>query len=103
MSGAKLFGLDEILGKPLIVSKDKKTLIYGIEIDNRKVDLRGYVESESRNDYFHMVETTYLPNSMHMLDGKCSCESYEFYGFPCKHMQKLRNVYIKNIKKFGGH
>ncbi len=91
--------LENILGDPIIVSKDKGTRIYGINIKGREVEISGYSESESRSGYFHKVEVEYLPRSMHLINGNCTCESFKYYGMPCKHMLKIRNVYIKNIKK----
>ncbi len=100
MESRRLFLLDEILEKPLIMSRDKTTRIFGIESTGREMSLKGYVESESRKDSFHRVEVTYLPASMHLASGTCSCEAYQFYGFPCKHMERVRNVYVKNLKRF---
>ncbi len=96
---AKLYKLDEILGKPIIISSDKQTRIYGINIKNREVDISAYSESESRKGYFHKVEIEYLPASMYLINGSCTCEAYLYYGVPCKHMLKVRNVYIKNMNK----
>jgi hypothetical protein len=96
----KTYKLDEILGSPcLVISSDKKTRIYGININGRTTKISGYTESESREGYFHKVEIDYLQASMYLLGGNCTCESVQYYGVPCKHMLKIRNVYIKNKDK----
>lgn len=91
--------LEDILGSPIIISRDKSTRIYGISNKNREVNISGYSESESRKGYFHEVGVTYLPESMYIINGNCTCEASKYYGMPCKHMLKLRNVYIKNRQK----
>ncbi|MCL5106736.1 MAG: SWIM zinc finger domain-containing protein [Candidatus Parvarchaeota archaeon] len=99
-SNRKTYRLDEILGKPIVMSSDKKTLIYGLNVKDREVAISAYSESESRTGYFHKVEIEYLPASMYLINGSCTCESFQYYGMPCKHMLKVRNVYIKNRNKF---
>ncbi|MGC8533203.1 MAG: SWIM zinc finger family protein [Candidatus Parvarchaeum sp.] len=98
-SNRKMYKLDEILGKPLIVSYDKKTRIYGLNVKDREIEISAYSESESRKGYFHKVQIEYLPASMYLINGSCTCESFQYYGMPCKHMLKVRNVYIKNKDK----
>lgn len=98
-SNGKMYSLEEILGKPLIISSDKKTRIYGLDIKGREIEISAYAESESRKGYFHKVEIEYLPASMYLINGSCTCESFQYYGMPCKHMLKVRNVYLKNKNK----
>ena len=95
----KTYKLEEILGKPLIISSDKKTRIYGLDVKEREIRISAYTESESRRDYFHKVEVDYLPASMYLINGSCTCESFQYYGMPCKHMLKVRNVYLRNRDK----
>lgn len=92
--------LEDILGEPLIISNDKQIRIYGINAKNREIEISAYSESDSRKGYFHRTEIEYLPGSMHLINGSCTCESFRYYGMPCKHMLKVRNVYIKNKNKF---
>ena len=91
--------LEDILGSPIILSRDKQTRIYGLNSKGREIDISAYTESESRKGYFHKVEIEYLPGSLHLVNGNCTCESFHYFGMPCKHMLKVRNVYIKNKKK----
>ncbi len=98
-SNQRTYKLDEILGKPLITSSDKKTRIYGLNVKGREVEISAYSESETRKGYFHKVEIEYLPASMYLINGSCTCESFQYYGMPCKHMLKVRNVYLKNRDK----
>ncbi|MCL4376208.1 SWIM zinc finger domain-containing protein [Candidatus Parvarchaeota archaeon] len=98
-SNRRTYKLEEILGKPLITSSDKKTRIYGLDVKGREVMISAYSESESRKGYFHKVEVEYLPASMYLINGSCTCESFQYYGMPCKHMLKVRNVYLKNQNK----
>jgi hypothetical protein len=95
----KMYKLEEILEKPLIISSDKKTRIYGLHFKDREIIISAYSESESSKGYFHKVEIEYLPASMYLINGSCTCESFQYYGMPCKHMLKVRNVYLKNRDK----
>ena len=63
MADRRLFSLDEILEKPILVSKNKQVRIYGIESGIRNIDLKGYVRSDSRGDYFHKVEKDSMASS----------------------------------------
>ncbi len=98
-SNRKTYKLEEILGKPLITSSDKKTRIYGLDVKGREITISAYSESESNVGYFHKIEIEYLPGSMYLINGSCTCESFQYYGMPCKHMLKVRNVYLKNRDK----
>lgn len=91
--------LEDIIESPILVSSDKSTRIYGLSNKGREVSISAYTESDTRKGYFHRVEIQYLPGSMYLLDGNCTCESFQYYGMPCKHMLKVRNVYIKNRQK----
>jgi hypothetical protein len=96
-----LRSLDEILLTPIIViqSTEKDVMIYGVNSFHRKVDLRGYVQSESRNPLFHEVAVEYDPWSRRIIFASCTCESSKYFGDPCKHASKLRNVFVKNQSK----
>ncbi|EEZ92944.1 MAG: zinc finger SWIM domain protein [Candidatus Parvarchaeum acidiphilum ARMAN-4] len=98
-SNGKMYKLEEIIGKPLITSSDKKTRIYGLNVKGREIEISAYLESESRKGYFHKVEVEYLSASMYIINGICTCESFQYYGMPCKHMLTARNVYLKNQNK----
>ncbi len=93
------YKLEDIIGSPLMISSDKNTRIYGLNVKGRAVDISAYSESETRKGYFHKVDVEYLPSSMYLISGSCTCESFKYYGMPCKHMLKVRNVYIKNKDK----
>ncbi len=95
----RCFTLDSIIGDPLVISTDKTTRIYGLNIKGREIDISAYSESESMKGCFHKVEVQYLYSSMYIVNGSCTCESFQYYGMPCKHMLKVRNVYIKNREK----
>lgn len=100
METIRLLKLDEIIGTPLLESKDKKVKIFGIVSEGRKIDISGYVSSEASPEYVHKVKAEYEPASMHILYGNCDCEAFRFYGDPCKHVLRLRNVYVRNASKF---
>jgi uncharacterized Zn finger protein len=91
--------LEDILETPILISTDKKTRIYGLKNKGRDIEISAYSRSESREDYFHKVEIEYLPASKYIINGSCTCESFRYYGMPCKHMLTVRNVYIKNQQK----
>lgn len=91
--------LEDILGTPILISTDKRTRIYGLKNEGRDIEISAYSQSESRPDYFHKVEVEYLPASKYIINGSCTCESFMYYGMPCKHMLTVRNVYIKNQQK----
>ena len=94
-----LMKLEEIIGKALLESHDKTVRLYGITSTGRKIDLQGYVMSESSRNYFHKVSAEYEPASKNLIYGNCDCEAYLYFGSPCKHILKLRNVYEKNEEK----
>lgn len=91
--------LETILERPLLVSSEHDVAICGIVSRGRSINLSGYVKSESKPSMLHYVEMSYLPSGKQLLFGNCSCEAYRYYGGPCKHMLKLRNVYVKNEYK----
>lgn len=91
--------LEELVEDPIIESKEKDVKIYGLTSIGRKLDILGYVESESRSGAFHRVSAEYEPSSKNLIYGNCDCEAYEFFGNPCKHILKLRNVYIRNSNR----
>ncbi len=94
--------LEDALGDPLLESKEKDVRIYGLVSVGRKIDIDGYVRSESREDIFHKVYVEYEPGSRNLMYGTCTCEAYRFIGNPCKHLLKLRNVFVKNERKLLG-
>ena len=91
--------LESILERPLLVSSDRDVAICSVSGKGRGLSINGYVKSESNAESLYHVEVTYLPASKQVLFGNCSCESYKYYGDPCKHILKLRNVFVKNEKK----
>ncbi len=99
MESPRFLRLEDLVGNPIIESKEKDVKIYGFVSSGRKLDISGYVESESRSGLFHRVNAEYEPASKNLIYGNCDCEAYEFFGNPCKHILKLRNVYIRNSSK----
>ena len=95
----KLKTLEEIISGRFVLSKDKKVVICSVYETGAKKDINGYVRSDSRDGYYS-VNIDFVDGPKHILWGTCQCESYEYHGIPCKHMLNLRNVYIKNSKKF---
>ncbi len=91
--------LENILERPLLVSSDRDVAICSIVSKGRGLTINGYVKSESNPNALYPVEVTYLPAGKQIMFGNCQCESYRYYGDPCKHILKLRNVYVKNEKK----
>ncbi len=97
MNETKPLKLDDIIiDKPIIESYDHKVKILQLVYDRRKIDLGGYVASDSKPGLFYTVKTEYEPGSKNIIYGECTCESYEYYGSPCKHILRLRNVFLKN-------
>lgn len=102
MKRAKLEDLISDLGIPERVSTKKDVAIYGekpsiLRIPKR-VYVNGYVKSESREGYFHSVSITYFPGIKSAKLGECSCESFSYRGFPCKHTVKLKDAYLAWLK-----
>jgi hypothetical protein len=94
----KLEDLIRELGAPERLSTKKDVAIYStkkslLRIPNR-VYITGYVKSDSRPLYFHSVAITYIPGKRTANRGECSCESFEYRGFPCKHAVKMKDAYV---------
>ncbi len=100
MESSRFLRLEELVGDPIIESKAKDVKIYGFISTGRKLDITGYVESESEAGFFHTVHAEYESASKNLIYGNCDCEAYKYFGNPCKHILKLRNVYIRNSDKF---
>lgn len=94
-----LIKLEDLLQRPLMTSSDGDAHIYGIVREGRITQINGYINSESREGYLHKVKAVYEPGSRHLLYGDCTCEAFKYYGDPCKHIIKLKNVYIKNADR----
>jgi hypothetical protein len=60
----------------------------------KRVYITGYVKSDSRPSYFHSVTISYLPSKGAANIGECSCESFRYRGFPCKHAVKMKDAYV---------
>jgi hypothetical protein len=101
----KINGLEALLlekGEPLLLSQKKDVMIYGIDKTKYKVDIKGYVRSESRQELFHDVKVSYLTASRMVIYGECDCESFKYRGSPCKHIISIRDVYLANRKRLLG-
>lgn len=101
MQEHRLLKLEDIIGEPLFKSAKKDVMLYGVVREGRAVDINGYVSSESHKGFFYAVSAKYEPGSKNILYGVCDCEAYKYFGNPCKHILRLRNVFSKNEDKFG--
>ncbi len=94
-----LFTRQEVSEYPWIFrSADRSVYIVQVGSTGGVLELKGFVESETRKDmYFYVIAPLSQANGKDIVGvGKCGCESANFYGRQCKHMLHLRNVYRKN-------
>ena len=101
-----LFGKDELSDYPWVFrSTDKSVYIVGVsKILEDSLLIKGFVESESRPGMYHYVVVCLSGPKWKNIRGSgfCECESVNYYGKPCKHILKLRNVFRKNIGHMPG-
>lgn len=82
-------------------SKNYAVYILSIAKDLEGTYLKGFVESESRNGFYHYAVVLVGQNKGIVGGGFCECESRHYYGKPCKHVASLRNMYIKHREELG--
>ena len=100
-----LFTREEISEYPWVFrSSDRSVYIFQAAGMVGVLELKGFVESESRRGLFHYVIVPLsVRNGKDIVGvGKCACESANFYGRQCKHMLHMRNVYRKNREEIDG-
>ncbi len=59
--------------------------------------VKGFVKSDSRNGQSYYVVAAFDKHGNLIGHGFCDCESSNYYGLPCKHVNKLRNVVKRNM------
>ena len=76
--------------------------VLNVALDGSVLMLKGFVESESRRGFYHYVIAPVHPVSIQKLagKGKCDCESAQYNKMPCKHVIRLRNIYIRHKSEF---
>jgi hypothetical protein len=92
-----LFERSELSEFPWIFrSRDRKVYLVAAGKASEGTYLKGFVESDSRPGMYHYVVA--MVGSHHELvgGGFCECESRVYYGKPCKHILKIRNIMVKN-------
>ena len=98
-----LFERSELSEYPWIFrSSDRKVYLIAAGKAAEGTYLKGFVESESRPGMYHYVVA--MVGSRHELvgGGFCECESRRYYGKPCKHVLKIRNILVKNSHSIPG-
>lgn len=83
-----LYSYDEIKGRAQFMDNSKRVIITRFG----RGSVEGFVRSESRKGKYH--RTTVRLSRSRITGGTCTCESVSFYGEPCKHMLRLRNVAV---------
>ena len=98
-----LFERSELSEYPWIFrSRDKKVYLIAAGETSEGTYLKGFVESDSRPGMYHYVVA--MVGSHHEIvgGGFCECESRVYYGKPCKHILKIRNIMVKNRHSIPG-
>ena len=98
-----LFERSELSEYPWIFrSSDKAVYLIAAEKASQGIYLRGFVESESRPGKYHYVVAMVGSHNDLVGGGFCECESMVYYGKPCKHILKIRNILGKNKYRIPG-
>ncbi len=98
----KKSNLNDILSGQSLIYKSSNESIYITKIDQigKYILIRGAAKSDSVEGWYYSVEVE-CDYSGNIMLGRCDCPSYKYYGDPCKHELRIRNVFQKNRKKFG--
>ena len=99
-----LFTRDEISDFPWIFrSSDRKVYLIAAGKVKEGINLKGFVESDSRPGMYHYVVAV-VGHRKEIVGGNgfCECESSIYYGEPCKHVLKIRNILVKDRFKIPG-
>ncbi|MDG7047133.1 MAG: SWIM zinc finger family protein [Nitrososphaerota archaeon] len=104
MDSDRIKKLDDILGGSLLASDNGSSRIYSIKNDGEKVIAYGYVKSFSKESLFHNTTIEYTKDGL--IAGSCDCESFQYRGFPCKHVAELYKIRLAQgrplIKSYDG-
>gem|GEM_PF-6748231 len=92
-----LFTRQEISEFPWIFkNKTESAFILAVNGNRNGTYIKGFVESESRDNMYHYVAVFVSLGRKVEGGGFCECESRHYYGKPCKHVLSLRNMYVKH-------
>jgi hypothetical protein len=86
----KAYTLSEIEDKAVFMNHSKSVLLSKVGV----ASIEGFVKSSSTKDCYYPVRVK-LEGS-NIVGGWCECASVSFYGIPCGHMLKIRNVAVRN-------
>ncbi len=97
----RLYTETEIKRLPSIfVSTDGEVYLRDKRVyDNGGYQIDGFVKSKRGIGYHYLWVNADRSNNILGKNSSCGCEAARYYGNPCNHMLKLRNVAVKNREK----